>query len=73
MGKKVFLILNKADLLPLEIRKIVSEELNLLKIDHIFVSAKNEQEKLDKDIQDELSTVEISTNTSDLINKNQLF
>lgn len=73
LGKKNFLILNKADLIPEEVRILLSEELKSLNVDHIFFSAKHEQKIIDEGIESESKCEEIKFNTANLINKYQLF
>lgn len=48
-SKVNFLVLNKADLIPNEVKDMLSQDLNSKQIQHVFFSAKNEQEKIDAD------------------------
>lgn len=76
LGKKVFLILNKADLLPQKVRVLLSEELKQIKVDHIFFSAKEEQKKIDdqpEDVKEEQVESQIPMNTEAIINKQELY
>ena len=52
--KKInMLLINKADLVSEEIRKVWSEWLNKNNVQHLYFSAKEEQEKIDEDIDEE--------------------
>lgn len=78
--KENFLILNKADLLPERVRIILSNDLNEKKIQHIFFSAKDEQEKIDlskeeiinKEWNDVKELKQIELNTPGLINREEI-
>lgn len=50
VGKVNFLLLNKADLLDNDMRKYWSDYFNSNNIQHIFFSAKDQQQQIDKDI-----------------------
>jgi large subunit GTPase 1 len=77
--KENVLLINKADLLSEEIRKIWSNYLNSKGITHIFFSAKEEQAKIDELPEDhkfeEIKTAgqELKTNDYKLFNRDTLF
>ena len=60
-SKVNFLVLNKADLIPQEVKEIMSKDLNSKGIQHIFFSAKDEQEKIDTDQETVESSIELNT------------
>ena len=54
--KKInFLVLNKADLIPERVRELVSADLNKKNIQHVFFSAKEQQELIDNEEQQEIT------------------
>jgi len=47
------LAINKADLVDESVRKVWSDWFNKNKVQHLYFSAKDEQEKIDEDIEEE--------------------
>jgi len=56
-----FLVLNKADLIPDEVKNLLSQDLKNRGIQHVFFSAKAEQEKIDNDEEVGETTIELNT------------
>ena len=69
-----FLLLNKADLLEEPIRKVWSQYFNELRVKHIFFSAKEQQNLIDKDLLDEedVSDAMKFINTPNVVNRGVL-
>lgn len=65
-----FLVLNKADLIAQEVKDILSKDLNEKGIQHVFFSAKDEQEKIDTD--QEAAEVTVELNTSKTLSRLEL-